>query len=255
MTANGEASELATPKEKAAPRQVFVICGESGAGKDYTRWEVAAFRNEGRAEKARDLLQRKVSLAWKRLQRDRSWFDSDVQQGLSARYPDEQSYRLAEDPRGVVAADTIYSVTPVPLNPRMKSSSRPRKARAVPLETGKALTVAAENRLVRRWRRDWVERLSDPAALGLDVDGEGKLWIVESARRQMSGLELDPDEVQAVVEGVIAVFGTDEADKGSFVEAVLPHRGWKFTGLLPPMEMPPIFEIRKVKLPSTSPKL
>lgn len=95
--------------------EIYIVYGELGEYSDHMEWNVAAFTDEGEAEKFKSRLQEEYH-------RVRSLFSAERSE--TGMWPDEDDpkYKVDKDPDARIGSsyETSYNIQPIKLNPTIE---------------------------------------------------------------------------------------------------------------------------------------
>jgi Flp pilus assembly CpaF family ATPase len=88
--------------------------------------------------------------------------------------------------------------------------------------------------------------LDDPCVLNVFLNPDGQVWIdhVEEGMRPL-GASLSADRVESLLGTIAAMVGMTVSRANPILEAILPERGFRVAGALPPVTAAPVVAIRK----------
>ena len=112
--------------------------------------------------------------------------------------------------------------------------------------------VSLRQRLRSKLSRDFGEQvmaaLQEPSVIEILLNADGTLWLEKLGEAMSEVGHLDATSAAAAIQTAATLAGQPGSSLSPIVQCVLPFRGERFEGLLPPVVTQPVFSIRKPAL-------
>ena len=112
--------------------------------------------------------------------------------------------------------------------------------------------VSLRQRLRSKLSRDFGEQvmaaLQEPSVIEILLNADGTLWLEKLGEAMTEVGHLDATSAAAAIQTAATLAGQPGSSLSPIVQCVLPFRGERFEGLLPPVVTRPVFSIRKPAL-------
>ena len=112
--------------------------------------------------------------------------------------------------------------------------------------------VSLRQRLRSKLSRDFGEQvmaaLQEPSVIEILLNADGTLWLEKLGEAMTEVGHLDATSAAAAIQTAATLAGQPGSSLSPIVQCVLPFRGERFEGLLPPVVARPVFSIRKPAL-------